>query len=294
MTAAPPAVIERLAQPRHLIVTLYGLRGLDGRQAGRWFSVAALVRLLADLGIDEAAVRSSVSRLKRRGMLIAEKVGGAAGYALSEPAEHLLDEGDQRIFALPRPSVRDGWILAVFSVPESERDRRHTLRTQLSRLGFGTVSPGVWIAPAHLRTSATDLVARLELTPYVEFFSADYLNDADLTSKIGQWWDMERLHDSYADFLAGSQPVWRRWARRRTATDQEAFADYVPILTQWRRLPYLDPGLPAQVLPADWNGAKAAELFGTIRERLEKPARRHLETTVSLQGEPWSARPTRS
>nr|WP_279580744.1 hypothetical protein [Fodinicola feengrottensis] len=77
MTAAPPAVIERLAQPRHLIVTLYGLRGLDGRQAGRWFSVAALVRLLADLGIDEAAVRSSVSRLKRRGMLIAEKVGGA-------------------------------------------------------------------------------------------------------------------------------------------------------------------------------------------------------------------------
>jgi phenylacetic acid degradation operon negative regulatory protein len=282
VTAATPlAATDRLAQPRHLIVTLYGLRGLDGRQAGRWFSVAALVRLLADLGVDEAAVRSSVSRLKRRGMLTAEKVGGAAGYALSGSAEHLLDEGDQRIFALPRPSVRDGWILAVFSVPESERDRRHTLRTQLSRLGFGTVSPGVWIAPAHLRASATELVSRLELTPYVEFFSADYWADDDLRAKVGSWWDLDRLHDSYADFLAGSQPVWRRWTRRRATTDREAFADYVPILTDWRRLPYLDPGLPAEVLPAGWNGAKAAELFANVRDRLEKPARRHINTVVA-------------
>jgi phenylacetic acid degradation operon negative regulatory protein len=262
-------------------VTLYGLRGLDGRQAGRWFSVAALVRLLAELGVDEAAVRSSVSRLKRRGMLTAERVGGAAGYALSEPAEQLLDEGDQRIFAPPRPTVRDGWILAVFSVPESERDRRHTLRTQLSRLGFGTVSPGVWIAPAHLRASATDLVARLELTPYVEFFSADYLSDAQLRSKVGSWWDLDRLHDSYAEFLAGGLPVWRRWTRRRAATDRDAFADYVPILTDWRRLPYLDPGLPADLLPAGWNGAKAAELFENFRERLEKPARRHIDAIIA-------------
>lgn len=270
------------AQPRHLIVTLYGLRGLDGREAGRWFSVAALVRLLADLGVDEPAVRSSVSRLKRRGMLTAQKAGGAAGYALSESARHILDEGDLRIFTPPRPAVEDGWLLAVFSVPESERDKRHTLRTQLSRLGFGTVSPGVWIAPAHLETSANELVARLDLRPYVEFFGAHYRND-DLREKIGRWWDLDRLHDSYAEFLTDSQPAWRRWSRRRDGTDREAFADYVPILTEWRRLPYLDPGLPADMLPAGWNGAKAAELFASVREKLEKPARRHLDAVIGVR-----------
>jgi phenylacetic acid degradation operon negative regulatory protein len=35
----------------------------------------------------------------------------------------------------------------------------------------------------------------------------------------------------------------------------------------WRRFPWIDPGLPAQFLPAPWSGTAAAELF----------ARRHAE-----------------
>jgi len=29
----------------------------------------------------------------------------------------------------------------------------------------------------------------------------------------------------------------------------------------WRRFPWIDPGLPAQFLPAPWSGTAAAELF---------------------------------
>src|SRR5215472_15919383 len=68
--AAPPGVAARdeprTAQPRQLIVTVYGLYG---RAEGGWMSVASLVSLLADLGVDEPAVRSSISRLKRREIL---------------------------------------------------------------------------------------------------------------------------------------------------------------------------------------------------------------------------------
>ena len=70
----------RGAQPRQLIVTVYGLYS---RGAGGWMSVASLVSLLGDLGVDEPAVRSSISRLKRRGILVAKRLGGAAG---SRPA----------------------------------------------------------------------------------------------------------------------------------------------------------------------------------------------------------------
>lgn len=49
--------------------------------------VAALIRLLAVLGVDAPSVRSSVSRLKRRGLLLPGRTAdGAAGYALSEDA----------------------------------------------------------------------------------------------------------------------------------------------------------------------------------------------------------------
>ena len=80
---ADGAGVPRAAQPRQLIVTVYGLYS---RADGGWMSVASLISLLADLGVDEPAVRSSISRLKRRGILHASRRGGAAGYELSDEA----------------------------------------------------------------------------------------------------------------------------------------------------------------------------------------------------------------
>jgi phenylacetic acid degradation operon negative regulatory protein len=127
-----------------LILTIFALYG---RAEDNWLSVAAIIALMADLGADGQAVRSSVSRLKRRGVLDADRRGGAAGYSLTAPTLEVLAEGDVRIFERPRATEADGWLVVVFSVPESERDKRHALRTSLTRLGFGTAAPGVWVAP---------------------------------------------------------------------------------------------------------------------------------------------------
>src|ERR1051326_9213460 len=89
--------------PAPLIVTIYGLYGGAGisdsaRHAGDWLPISALVRLLAELDVDEPSARSAISRLKRRGLLAADRRGGVAGYGLSPEAGAILDEGDARIF----------------------------------------------------------------------------------------------------------------------------------------------------------------------------------------------------
>jgi phenylacetic acid degradation operon negative regulatory protein len=281
MTAAPNTTARdepRAAQPRHLIVTVYGLYS---RAEGGWMSVASLVSLLADLGVDEPAVRSSISRLKRREILHASRRDGAAGYELSRSAEAILAEGDHRIFRRERARLADGWLLAVFSVPESERQRRHVLRSQLARLGFGTAAPGVWIAPAYLHEATADMLARLGLSEYADLFRADHLAardlaDGDLAGKVRQWWDLDRTERLAREFVTAYEPVLRGWARRQAAAHQRAaFADYVTVLTDWRRLPYLDPGLPAELLPSGWAGAQAAEVFFTLQSRLADAAREH-------------------
>jgi phenylacetic acid degradation operon negative regulatory protein len=257
-------------QPRQLIVTLYGLYA---REHGSWLSVAAVVRLMAALGVEEPAVRSSISRLKRRGLLDARRVDGVAGYALTDVAQEILADGDARIFGRRRAETSDGWLLVVFSVPESERDKRHQLRSQLTRLGFGTVAPGVWVAPGHLADEAADVLARRGLAGYVELFRGAHLGEL----RVDRWWDLDQLHDRYAEFLDRQEPV-----RVRSAGDAEqAFADYVRLLTDWRRLPYADPGLPLELLPADWNGARAAELFADLSARLAGPARDHAEQLIA-------------
>jgi len=265
---------SRGLQPRALIVTIYGLYA---REAGGWLSVGSLIRLLAEIGVDEPAVRSSISRLKRRAILEPRRVDGAAGYALSGRARLILDEGDRRIFERPRATPGDGWILAVFSVPESERQKRHTLRSRLSWLGFGTVSAGVWIAPGHLAAETRDVLERHELSTYVDLFRADYLGFGEVAQAVGTWWDLDGLQRLYDDFLAAHTPILTRWRRRRLIDEGEAFADYVRTLTAWRRLPFLDPGLAPELLPRGWSGSGAADLFFELRERLADPAHRHVQ-----------------
>jgi phenylacetic acid degradation operon negative regulatory protein len=276
-TEAPGSGPEWQVQPRALIVTIYGLYA---REAGGWLSVASLIRLMAGLGVDEPAVRSSISRLKQRGVLEPRRSGGAAGYALSRRGRDILAEGDQRIFDRPRARAGEGWLLAVFSVPEPQRQRRHALRSRLTWLGFGTVSAGVWIAPGHLAGETSGVLERSGLSGYVSLFRADYLAFGDLRDQVGRWWDLDRLQSLYQAFLDSADPVL---ARSEGRCGGEAFADYVRALTAWRRLPFLDPGLPAELLPPDWNGLRADAAFVALRDRLAGPARAHVREVTGEQ-----------
>jgi phenylacetic acid degradation operon negative regulatory protein len=277
-TVEEAPVVAGVVQPRQLIVTLYGLYARD--DGGR-LSVAALVRLLAGLGVDEPAVRSSISRLKRRGLLAPDRRDGSAGYVLTAAAREILDDGDVRIFARRRATEADGWVLVVFSVPESEREKRHALRTQLSRLGFGTAAPGVWIAPGHLAGEVSDMLRRLRLDGYAQLFRGEHLAAGGLPSAVRAWWDLDGLRDLYAAFLDRHRPLRARWSRRRTPDQAAAFADYVRLVTDWRRLPYADPGLPLHLLPPRWNGVRAARLFAELADRLAEPARVHARELIA-------------
>jgi phenylacetic acid degradation operon negative regulatory protein len=262
--------------PRRLILTLYGLYARDEHN---WMSVSSVVRLMGDLGVDSAGVRSSISRLKRRGVLQSMKSGSAAGYALSESALEVLREGDVRIFDRRRARVSDGFVLVVFSIPESEREKRHTLRTTLSGMGFGTAAPGVWVAPGHLREEVGRTLERRGLSSYVDLFMAHHEGFSPLCRKVSQWWDLDSINARYGDFLARFSDAHARWKGAEDGT-RAAFEIYVPMLTVWRRLPYLDPGLPPELLPEGWLGGRAADLFGDLDALLRTPAREHALTTI--------------
>ncbi|MHC0429125.1 PaaX family transcriptional regulator [Streptomyces sp. O3] len=258
--------------PRSLIVTYYGAYGRRA-PAPMPTPVAQLIRLLAAVGVDAPSVRSSVSRLKRRGLLVPERTErGAAGYALSDDARQLLDDGDRRIYSEirsgARPRLDDGWVLAVFSVPESERSKRHILRSRLSGLGFGTAAPGVWIAPARLFDETRHTLRRLRLDPYVDLFTGAHQGFAATVDAVARWWDLAAIAGLHERFLAAQEPVLRSWDARADTPAEHAYRDYLLALDSWRRLPYADPGLPAELLPRGWPGERSAEVFARLHARL--------------------------
>jgi phenylacetic acid degradation operon negative regulatory protein len=260
--------------PRHLILSLFGLYARDDRH---WLSVRSLIALMADLDVDAAATRSSVSRLKKRRVLEPARHDGQAGYRLSAPALSVLREGDARIWSRPRATAGDGWLVVVFSVPEAERGKRHELRSLLTRLGFGTAAPGVWVAPGTAYDETLAQLDRAGLTSYTELFRGDYLGSGPADVRVGQWWDLPSIAALYDEFLAGHRGL----ARLRSPEPAGAFVAYVPMLTAWRRLPYLDPGIPLSLLPGDWPGVRAGDLFADLDSLLRDPAAKHARALIA-------------
>lgn len=264
-------------RPSSLINTIYGA---FVRRLGGWISIADLIVLMAGLDVDAPAVRSAISRLKKRGTLIQER-RGSIGYRLSPAVVSVFDEGDRRIFGALEPArLEDGWVIAVFSVPESERAHRHQLRTRLTWLGFGNTAPGIWLAPARLLDDARTTLERLGLTDYVHLFVADYAAFSDLRTAVRSWWDFPAIEAQYASFTDTYAPVAKTLRSLPEIDNAHAFAQYVPMLTQWRRLPYADPGLPAELLPSDWNAVEARRIFLDLHDLLTTPSLQHVSNVT--------------
>lgn len=279
-----PAVLHQ-----QLIVTLFGLYS---RAPGTAMPVAALVSLLGDLGHDEQGVRSAVSRLKAKGILNSSPLGRVAAYDLADSLRSTFTEGDERIFAESSPGHPHDWVLALFSVPEAQRNLRHKLRRVLTGLGYGTVSSGMWIANGRFMAQTQERLAQHGLTEYVEFFRGDYLFDGDMRAQVAQWWDLEQVEELFTEFLelyGDAEDVWPRAvgddpaAAFRNATAEQcrdAFRYYVPMLTMWRRLPYEDPNLPTDYMPPGWKEPVARRAFVHTHRLISPLAELHARKVI--------------
>ncbi len=277
-TGEPGDVVLRATRPQSLIITIYGAYS---RRLGGWLPVAALLNLLGQVGVEDAAVRSALSRIKRRGVLIAERRSGVAGYALSESAWRTFDIGDARVLNRRHPPPNEGWVLAAFSIPESARDLRYRLRSRLSRVGFAQVSGGLWIAPRTLEQDIRYVAEVLGVQHYLDVFRAEHIAFRPTVDAVRQWWDLDAMAGAYEGFAEaygrlGSQVT----SSARPVTTERAFADYTRVLTSWRPLPYLDPGLPREYLPKRWPGDRATALFYALHDELAHLAQTHVNAQL--------------
>lgn len=266
-------------RPKTLILDLFGAYV---QKLGGWIAVADLVQLMGLLGVDEQAVRSAVSRMTRRGLLTQAVHGSTRGYATTSAAAELLEEGDRRVFASVEPArLEDGWVLVSFSMPETDRDKRHILRSRLTWLGLGNLSSGLWIGPHRTLPDLLDSVRRLGFEHYVDVVTGTYQGFDPLPDMVARSWDLDALRALYDDFLATNRPLRTRVRRSKKDVDGErAFVEYTLAVHEWRKLPYLDPGLPVELLPPRWPGRDAAELFAELRSTLEPAAFGYAESAI--------------
>ncbi len=230
---------------------------------------AALLDALGALGVEERTARQAVWRSAERGLLESERVGRRTRWALSDAARRLLTEGARRIYSLHRePRPWDGrWLLLYVSVPESQRDLRHRMRTRLGWAGFASIGSGTWVSPwIERETEAREVLEDLGLAAAARSFIALPGGIGDVGEMVTTTWPLGEIGAGYAAFL-------ERFATAPTpTTGYDAFVNQVRLVHEWRRFPFLDPDLPGELLPRDWSGYRAAEQFHHLHEQWRSSA----------------------
>ena len=252
---------------------LFDLYGDHLRSRGGQAPVAALVRLLSPLGVAAPAVRTAVSRMVRQGWLEPVRLRDGPGYALTARAVRRLDDSAARIYRTAAAEWDGTWHLAVTTLP-AERTRRDRLRAGLTFLGFAQLDDATWLGPRW----SEDVDALLEVEGVrAERFTARH--DGDSIGLVRRAWDVEGLGRAYTRWLADAQQLVD--AAGPDPDDEQAFATRSRLVHEWRKFLFLDPGLPRTLLPADWPGAKAAELFDAESERLRPAAARFVDRCLT-------------
>lgn len=225
--------------------------------AGRPTWTGALVAALGAVGVEEKAARQALARVAAEGLLESQRHGRRTRWTLTGEGHRLLAEGRQRIYTfLQQDRPWDGrWLVLLVTVPESQRQLRHRLRTRLTWAGLGSPAPGVWVVPdAGKDREVAAILAELALDRD-SFSWLGPLGRPDEEARLVQAaWSLDEVEEHYALFLDRFRPLTAR-------TPAQAFACQVRLVQAWRRFPFLDPGLPAQLLDHDWPGHAAARTF---------------------------------
>jgi phenylacetic acid degradation operon negative regulatory protein len=240
---------------RGLLFTILGEFVLP---AGGSAWTSAFVRLFARLGIEEKAIRQALARTAADGWIRPERVGRLTRWWLTADGDRLLTEGSARIYAFTS-SQRDwdgSWLLVLARVAETDRAARHLLRTRLAWAGLGSPAPGIWVTTRPERQAEIELVLSQAGVTDGQIFAARHRGGSEIAGLVRQSWDLAEIEQEYEAFLAAFEP----------ASAPDPLARLTELVQAWRRFPAIDPGLPAELLPADWSGERAVRLFAARHE----------------------------
>jgi phenylacetic acid degradation operon negative regulatory protein len=215
---------------------------------------STLVSALEQLGFEERASRQALARTAADGWLQSERVGRKTCWMVTSSGKRVLAEGRDRIFNFSGVQENwDGrWLVILARVPDAARAAGQQLRTRFRWAGLGSPTPGVWVS-THIdrQAEAERAIENADLIGEAQIFISEHVGGGNPTDMVRQAWDLDAIQDTYQEFLT----------EFHADTAGEPLTRLVTMAHAWRRLPMIDPALPLELLPSEWDGVKAAYRF---------------------------------
>lgn len=212
------------------------------------------VGLAGDRAVDDLefinydTIKNSLGYLKRKGFIQAAKEGVYL--------PKITKEGRKRLKAvLPSYDSKRVWdgrvYLVNYDLPRQNNIQRNLLREYLKKIGCGSLQYSLWITPYNPKKLIVEFVEKHNLEGNLILVSSlgrdGTVGDTDLKELMDNVYNLSDLNSRYLDFTESVKE------KKIKSKDQLIFA-FISILKD-------DPQIPFELLPVDWEGEMAYELF---------------------------------
>lgn len=251
-----------------LITTVFG-DSVAPRGGTVW--LGSLIRAMAEFGISERLVRTSVFRLARDGWLQSTQVGRRSFYSLTDEGGEKFRAATHRIYGEPNTDW-DGqwWLLLLSNLDVGARD---AVRRECGWLGFGALSANVLAHPA---PDASDLEVTLRRAgvydDVVVIAGHTVKSDPAMRKLAASAWNLDDIDARYASFVTMFRPLFTALQKAQAVDPRTAFVTRTLLIQEYRKALLRDPQLPQELLPAGWHGTAAYQLCRNLYRALHEAA----------------------
>ncbi|MEM8860371.1 MAG: hypothetical protein AAGD96_18750, partial [Chloroflexota bacterium] len=214
------------------------------RPRGGSIWMSDLIHLLELLNVGEHTGRSTINRMLRDGWFTVEKDGRRSRFSLTPSAIQILSSGDFRLYDRPIEHWDGVWHMIAYSLPEEKRKVRNDLRKQLTWLGYGSLSPGLWISPNNRKEELEQMLETLDLKELVHIFSSMYEGPSSSEKLIEQSWDLDAIAADFVVFNKIVQEKLKILESQIKPSPERCFVEHFMLTAQLFPILQKDPNFP--------------------------------------------------
>ncbi len=265
-----------------LITTVFG-DSIAPRGGTVW--LGSLIRAMAEFGINERLVRTSVFRLVKDGWLQSSQVGRRSFYSLTDEGREKFRAATHRIYGEPVTDWDGEWCLLLLA--NLEAPVKESLRRECGWLGFGPLSANVLAHPAPDESDLEMMLKRVGATEEVVVMSAQTLgSDAPMRKLAATAWNLDDIDARYKTFVTMFRPLFSALKKARKVDPRTAFVTRTLLIQEYRKVLLRDPQLPQELLPAGWHGTPAYQLCRNLYRALHEAADDYLSEVMETADGP--------
>jgi len=265
-----------------LITTIFG-DAIAPRGGTVW--LGSLINAMADFGISERLVRTSVFRLAKDGWLQSRQVGRRSYYSLTDEGRERFDQATNRIYGEPVNHWDGDWCLLLLSGLDTST--KEAARTECGWLGFGPLSANVLAHPSPDLAELDITMRRLGVEHSLVVMRGQTIrSDTAMRELTRDCWKLDEIDARYTEFVERFRPVYRALAGKQELSDKSAFLIRTLLIQEYRKVLLRDPWLPAELLPAGWHGTAAYQLCRNLYRDVHVQADAYLDRVMETADGP--------